>query len=57
MLYGTLRMLITVCKRKQQLYEAEISLDTFMELASFSKLPNESFRQFFERLVDHVQKY
>ena len=40
-----------------ELYEAEISSDTFMDLAGFSKLPNESFRQFFERLVDHVQKH
>ena len=38
-----------------ELYEAEISSDTFMDFASFSKLPNESFCQFFERLVDHVQ--
>ena len=40
-----------------ELYEAEILSDTFMDFASFSKLPNESFCQFFDRLVDHVQKH
>ena len=39
------------------LYEAEVSSDTFLELSTFSKLPNESFRQFYERMVDHVQKH
>ena len=39
------------------LYEAEVSSDTFLELSNFSKLPNESFRQFYERMVDHVQKH
>ena len=40
-----------------ELYEAEVSNDTFLDFAAIVKSPTESYRQMFERMVNHVHKH
>ena len=40
-----------------ELYGAELTSDSFLDLAAVKKLPAESHRQLFERMLDHVNKH